>query len=165
VPSKDRARCALDLFESPPAFSRARCRRRPLRFSTAFGAPSTTYTGFVFELHDPAPHANVRWWQAEPMTPCRAARQRAGDPAVGFAVWIERLAPCGRIMSSTFVSPCRPMVALQGNAKASSRAPGSARQRARARLSRHDRRSPRVEVLSLGGRDRRAAGAGRVHVG
>src|SRR5882757_7848542 len=85
---------ALDLFESRTGFLAARgVDVARLRFSTAFGRGLDYYTGFVFELHDPGPHANgplvaggrydgllTRLGSAEPI------------PAVGFAVWIERLA-------------------------------------------------------------------------
>jgi ATP phosphoribosyltransferase regulatory subunit len=85
---------ALDLFESRTGFLAARgVDVARLRFSTAFGRGLDYYTGFVFELHAPSPHANgplvaggrydgllARLGSARPI------------PAVGFAVWIERLA-------------------------------------------------------------------------
>jgi len=64
-----------------------------IRFSTAFGRGLDYYSGFVFELHDGASRQNgplvaggrydgllTRLGSAKPI------------PAVGFAVWIERLA-------------------------------------------------------------------------
>jgi len=85
---------ALDLFESRTGFLAARgIDVRRIRFSTAFGRGLDYYTGFVFELHDPRGHATgqlvaggrydgllTRLGSATPI------------PAVGFAVWIERLA-------------------------------------------------------------------------
>jgi ATP phosphoribosyltransferase regulatory subunit len=85
---------ALDLFESRTRFLAARgVDVSRIRFSTAFGRGLDYYTGFVFELHDPAaPTAGqlvaggrydgllTRLGSARPIS------------AVGFAVWIERLA-------------------------------------------------------------------------
>src|SRR5262249_35598965 len=85
---------ALDLFESRTGFLAARgIDVRRIRFSTAFGRGLDYYTGFVFELHDSRGHATgqlvaggrydgllTRLGSATPI------------PAVGFAVWIERLA-------------------------------------------------------------------------
>jgi ATP phosphoribosyltransferase regulatory subunit len=88
---------ALDLFESRTGFLAARgVDVAMIRFATAFGRGLDYYTGFVFELHGPQAHAPgplaaggrydgllARLGAAQPM------------PAVGFAVWIERLAPRG----------------------------------------------------------------------
>ena len=85
---------ALDLFESRTGFLAARgVDVTRIKFSTAFGRGLDYYTGFVFELHDPASRDNgplvaggrydgllTRLGSANPI------------PAVGFAVWIERLA-------------------------------------------------------------------------
>ena len=85
---------ALDLFESRIGFLAARgVDVSRIRFSTAFGRGLDYYTGFVFELHDPTGQAAgqlvaggrydgllTRLGSADPI------------PAVGFAVWIERLA-------------------------------------------------------------------------
>jgi len=85
---------ALDLFESRTGFLAARgVDITRLTFSTAFGRGLDYYTGFVFELHAPSAHTNgplvaggrydgllTRLGSAMPI------------PAVGFAVWIERLA-------------------------------------------------------------------------
>ena len=84
---------ALDLFESRTGFLAAQgIDLKRVRFSTAFGRGFDYYTGFVFELTDPARTGDplvaggrydallTRLGAAEPI------------PAVGFAVWIERLA-------------------------------------------------------------------------
>jgi ATP phosphoribosyltransferase regulatory subunit len=89
---------ALDLFES--RFGSLVVRGidvSELFFSTAFGRGLDYYTGFVFELHDrETPHngpvvAGGRY---------DGLFTRLGSPtaipAVGFAVWIERLAARGR---------------------------------------------------------------------
>ncbi len=73
---------ALDLFESRTGFLAARgIDVGRVRFSTAFGRGVDYYTGIVFELHDP--HERVRGTRLGSASPI---------PAVGFAVWIERLA-------------------------------------------------------------------------
>jgi ATP phosphoribosyltransferase regulatory subunit len=85
---------ALDLFESRTGFLAARgVDVTRLRFSTAFGRGLDYYTGFVFELHAPSAHANgplVAGGRYDGLL------TRLGSttpiPAVGFAVWIERLA-------------------------------------------------------------------------
>ncbi|MFN3657641.1 MAG: ATP phosphoribosyltransferase regulatory subunit [Pseudolabrys sp.] len=87
---------ALDHFESRTGFLAARgIDVKSVRFSTAFGRGFDYYTGFVFELTDPARTGDplvaggrydgllTRLGAAEPI------------PAVGFAVWIERLAAYG----------------------------------------------------------------------
>ncbi len=87
---------ALDLFEGRTGFLAAQgIDLRRVRFSTAFGRGFDYYTGFVFELTDPARTGDplvaggrydgllTRLGAAEP------------TPAVGFAVWIERLAVYG----------------------------------------------------------------------
>jgi ATP phosphoribosyltransferase regulatory subunit len=88
---------ALDLFESRAGFLAARgVDVGRIRFSTAFGRGLDYYTGFVFELHDP---------HATPNGPLVAGGRydelltrlgvRTPIPAVGFAVWIERVANGG----------------------------------------------------------------------
>ena len=85
---------ALDLFESRiRAFAACGVEVSRIRFSTAFGRGLDYYTGFVFELHDPRAHANgplVAGGRYDELL------TRLGSPraisAVGFAVWIERLA-------------------------------------------------------------------------
>lgn len=87
---------ALDLFESRTGFLAARgIDLKRVRFSTAFGRGFDYYTGLVFELTDPARTGDplvaggrydgllTRLGAAEPI------------PAVGLAVWIERLAVYG----------------------------------------------------------------------
>jgi ATP phosphoribosyltransferase regulatory subunit len=83
---------ALDLFESRAGFLAAQgIEPKRVRFSTAFGRGFDYYTGFVFELTDPARTGDplvaggrydgllTRLGSAEPIA------------AVGFSVWIERL--------------------------------------------------------------------------
>jgi ATP phosphoribosyltransferase regulatory subunit len=67
-----------------------------IRFATAFGRGLDYYTGFVFELHDGAARADgplVAGGRYD------ALLTRLGSatpiPAVGFAVWIDRLAQIG----------------------------------------------------------------------
>ena len=86
---------ALDLFESRTGFLAARgVDVRAIRFATSFGRGLDYYTGLVFELHDAAVTGPVvaggrydglltRLGAAQPI------------PAVGFSVWIERLAAAG----------------------------------------------------------------------
>jgi ATP phosphoribosyltransferase regulatory subunit len=85
---------ALDLFESRTGFLAARgLDIGRVRFSTAFGRGLDYYTGFVFELHDPAARADGQLVAGGRydglLTRLGSARAIA---AVGFAVWIERLA-------------------------------------------------------------------------
>jgi ATP phosphoribosyltransferase regulatory subunit len=84
----------IDLFETRTGFLAARgVDVSRIRFSTAFGRGLDYYSGFVFELHPPQGSADrqlvaggrydgllMRLGSAAPI------------PAVGFAVWIERLA-------------------------------------------------------------------------
>ena len=87
---------ALDLLESRNGFLAARdIDLKRVAFSTAFGRGFDYYTGFVFEITDPARAGDplvsggrydgllTRLGAAEPI------------PAIGFAVWIERLAVYG----------------------------------------------------------------------
>jgi ATP phosphoribosyltransferase regulatory subunit len=87
---------ALDLFESRTGFLAARdVDLKRVQFSTAFGRGFDYYTGFVFELTDPTRIGDplvaggrydgllTRLGSASPI------------PAVGFAVWIERLSAYG----------------------------------------------------------------------
>jgi ATP phosphoribosyltransferase regulatory subunit len=85
---------ALDLFESRTGFLAARgVDVARLRFSTAFGRGLDYYTGFVFELHAPSPHANGPLVAGGRYDGLLARLGSAGPiPAVGFAAWIERLA-------------------------------------------------------------------------
>jgi ATP phosphoribosyltransferase regulatory subunit len=88
---------ALDLFESrTQKFAERRIDVTRIRFATAFGRLVDYYTGFVFELHDPAGRirgqlvAGGRYDGLLARLGCAAP-----VPAVGFAVWIERLARLG----------------------------------------------------------------------
>jgi len=88
---------ALDLFESRTGFLAARgVDVRRIRFSTAFGRGLDYYTGFVFELHDPAGRAAGQLVAGGRYD---GLLTRLGStkpiPAVGFAAWIERLAAYG----------------------------------------------------------------------
>jgi ATP phosphoribosyltransferase regulatory subunit len=85
---------ALDLFESRTGFLAARgIDVGRVRFSTAFGRGVDYYTGVVFELHDP--HERVKG-QLVAGGRYDGLLTRLGCtspiPAVGFAVWIDRLA-------------------------------------------------------------------------
>jgi ATP phosphoribosyltransferase regulatory subunit len=85
---------ALDLFESRTGFLAARgIDVGRVRFSTAFGRGVDYYTGVVFELHDP--HERVKG-QVVAGGRYDGLLTRLGGaspiPAVGFAVWIDRLA-------------------------------------------------------------------------
>jgi ATP phosphoribosyltransferase regulatory subunit len=87
---------ALDLFESRTGFLAAQgIDLKRVRFSTAFGRGFDYYTGFVFELTDPTRTGDplVAGGRYDGLL------TRLGSPepiaAVGFAVWIERLAACG----------------------------------------------------------------------
>ncbi len=88
---------ALDLFESRTGFLAARdVDVSRIRFSTAFGRGLDYYTGFVFELNDPADRANgplVAGGRYDGLLTRLGAKQTI--PAVGFAVWIERVAANG----------------------------------------------------------------------
>jgi ATP phosphoribosyltransferase regulatory subunit len=88
---------ALDLFESRSKFMAARgVDVRRIRFATAFGRGVDYYTGFVFELHDPARRVDGQLVAGGRYD---ALLTRLGSPqpvpAVGLAVWIERLAALG----------------------------------------------------------------------
>jgi len=88
---------ALDLFESRTGFLAARgIDVGSIKFSTAFGRGFDYYTGFVFELHDPATPPNgplVAGGRYDELLTRLGARQPI--PAVGFAVWVERVASSG----------------------------------------------------------------------
>jgi ATP phosphoribosyltransferase regulatory subunit len=88
---------ALDLFESRTGFLAARgVNVARIRFATAFGRGLDYYTGFVFELHDPAGRADgqlVAGGRYDELLTRLGAK--AAIPAVGFSVWIERVAACG----------------------------------------------------------------------
>jgi ATP phosphoribosyltransferase regulatory subunit len=88
---------ALDLFESRTGFLAARgIEVGSIKFSTAFGRGLDYYTGFVFELHDPAAPPNgplVAGGRYDELLTRLGARQPI--PAVGFAVWVERAEASG----------------------------------------------------------------------
>ncbi|HEY5167051.1 MAG TPA: ATP phosphoribosyltransferase regulatory subunit, partial [Pseudolabrys sp.] len=87
---------ALDLFESRTGFLAARgIDLKRVRFSTSFGRGFDYYTGFVFELTDPARTGDplVAGGRYDGLL-ARLGSTEA-TPAVGFAVWIERLAAYG----------------------------------------------------------------------
>ena len=85
---------ALELFESRIGRLAARgVELRRIHFSTAFGRGLDYYTGFVFELHDPRAQTDgplVAGGRYDGLL-TRLGSARAIS-AVGFAVWIERLA-------------------------------------------------------------------------
>jgi ATP phosphoribosyltransferase regulatory subunit len=88
---------AIDLFESRTGFLAARgLDVARIHFSTAFGRGLDYYTGFVFELHDPTGRVEGQLVAGgrydELLTRLGAT---TAIPAVGFAVWIERVAACG----------------------------------------------------------------------
>jgi ATP phosphoribosyltransferase regulatory subunit len=88
---------ALDLFESRAGFLAARgVDVGRIRFSTAFGRGLDYYTGFVFELHDPNAAPNgplVAGGRYDELLTRLGAKSSIA--AVGFAVWIERVAGGG----------------------------------------------------------------------
>jgi ATP phosphoribosyltransferase regulatory subunit len=85
---------ALDLFESRVGLVKdCGVDVDRIAFATAFGRNVDYYTGFVFELHDPAGHIGGQLVAGGRYD---GLLSRLGSPkpvaAVGFAVWIERLA-------------------------------------------------------------------------
>jgi ATP phosphoribosyltransferase regulatory subunit len=88
---------ALDLFESRTGFLAASgVDVTRVRFETGFGRGVDYYTGFVFELHDRQGRAEGQLVAGGRYD---ALLTRLGSarpvPAVGLAVWIERLAALG----------------------------------------------------------------------
>jgi ATP phosphoribosyltransferase regulatory subunit len=86
----------LDLFEQRTGFLAAHgVEPARLRFSTAFGRGFDYYTGFVFELTDPARTGDplVAGGRYDELLSRLGSPQPI--PAVGFAAWIERLADYG----------------------------------------------------------------------
>jgi ATP phosphoribosyltransferase regulatory subunit len=88
---------ALDLFESRTGFLAASgVDVTRIRFETGFGRGVDYYTGFVFELHDREGRAEGQLVAGGRYD---ALLTRLGSarpvPAVGLAVWIERLAALG----------------------------------------------------------------------
>ena len=87
---------ALDLFEHRTGFLAAHgIDPGRARFSTAFGRGFDYYTGFVFELTDPQRTGDplVAGGRYDELLSRLGSPQAI--PAVGFAVWIERLAVYG----------------------------------------------------------------------
>jgi ATP phosphoribosyltransferase regulatory subunit len=87
---------ALDLFESRAGFLAARgIDLKRVRFWTAFGRGFDYYTGFVFELTDPARTGDplVAGGRYDGLLTRLGASEPI--PAVGLAAWIERLAVYG----------------------------------------------------------------------
>jgi ATP phosphoribosyltransferase regulatory subunit len=87
---------ALDLYESRTGFLAARgVDLKRVRFSTSFGRGFDYYTGFVFELTDPKRTGDplVAGGRYDGLLTRLGSPQ--ASPAVGFAVWIERLAAYG----------------------------------------------------------------------
>jgi ATP phosphoribosyltransferase regulatory subunit len=84
----------LDLFESRTGFLAARgVDVGRIHFSTAFGRGLDYYTGFVFELYDPsAPAAGQLVAGGRYDGLLTRLGSASAISAVGFAVWIERLA-------------------------------------------------------------------------
>jgi len=83
---------ALDQFESRTGFLEARgIDVKRVRFSTAFGRGFDYYTGLVFELTDPKRTGDplVAGGRYDDLLTRLGASEPI--PAVGFAVWIERL--------------------------------------------------------------------------
>ena len=85
---------ALDVFDRRTGFFTVHgIEPADIAFSTAFGRPMDYYSGMVFELDDPQERISgplVAGGRYDPLL----ARIGAGRsvPAVGFAVWVERLA-------------------------------------------------------------------------
>jgi ATP phosphoribosyltransferase regulatory subunit len=87
---------ALDQFESRTGFLEARgIDVKRVRFSTAFGRGFDYYTGLVFEMTDPKRTGDplVAGGRYDELLARLGAT--APIPAVGFAIWIERLAVYG----------------------------------------------------------------------
>ena len=112
---------ALDLFESRTGFLAARgVDVSRIRFSTAFGRGLDYYTGFVFELHDPAGARERPAGRRRPLRrAARAARQRDADPG-GRLCGLDRTARGRRErrMSAPFVIAVPAKGRLQENAEA-----------------------------------------------
>src|SRR5262249_5287730 len=87
---------ALDLFENRTGFLAAQgIEPKRVHFSTAFSRGFDYYTGFIFELTDPARTGAplVGGGRYDELRPRLGSAQPI--PAVGFAAWIERLAVYG----------------------------------------------------------------------
>ena len=87
---------AIDLFENRNGFLAARgIELKRMRFSTAFGRGFDYYSGFVFELTDPARTGDPLVAGGRYDGLFTRLGSAAPIAAVGFAVWIERLAVYG----------------------------------------------------------------------
>lgn len=89
---------ALDQFESRVGFMAARgIDTGAIRFATAFGRGLDYYTGFEFEITANGPESGplVAGGRYDGLMTRLGAREAI--PAVGFAIWIDRLARCGRL--------------------------------------------------------------------
>jgi len=87
---------ALDLFESRAGFLAARgVDLKRVRFSTAFSRGFDYYTGFVFELTDPSRSGDPLVAGGRYDGLLTRLGSQAAIPAIGFAVWIERLSVYG----------------------------------------------------------------------
>jgi ATP phosphoribosyltransferase regulatory subunit len=88
---------ALDLLETRIGFLAARgVDLRRVKFASGFGRGMDYYTGFVFEMHDPSARVSgplVAGGRYDGMLQRLGATQTI--PAVGFSIWIERLASSG----------------------------------------------------------------------
>jgi ATP phosphoribosyltransferase regulatory subunit len=88
---------AIDLFENRNGFLAARgIDLGRVKFSTGFGRSVDYYTGMVFELHDPRTRVVgqlVAGGRYDSLLMRLGAKSPV--PAVGFAVWIDRIAACG----------------------------------------------------------------------
>src|SRR5262245_32563475 len=88
---------AIDLFENRNGFLMARgIDLARVDFSTRFGRSVDYYTGVVFELHDPKTRVVgqlVAGGRYDGLLSRLGAKSPV--PAVGFAVWIDRIAACG----------------------------------------------------------------------
>lgn len=87
---------ALDLLESRNGFLAVRgIDPKTVKFSTSFGRGFDYYTGFVFELTDPSRTGDplVAGGRYDGLLSRLGSSEQT--PAVGFAVWIERLAAYG----------------------------------------------------------------------
>jgi ATP phosphoribosyltransferase regulatory subunit len=86
----------LDAFEERNALIAKRgLALASVKFATAFGRGFDYYTGVVFELHDPAGRADGQLVAGGRYDGLLARLGNVALPAVGFAVWIERLAALG----------------------------------------------------------------------
>jgi ATP phosphoribosyltransferase regulatory subunit len=87
---------ALDAFDERSVLLAKRgLDLRAVTFATAFGRGFDYYTGMVFELHDRAGRSDGQLVAGGRYDGLLARLGNVSVPAVGFAVWIERLAAIG----------------------------------------------------------------------